>query len=415
MTKKTTKELDETAVYAVGGAVRDLLLGLPAGDYDWVVVGTTPEQMVENGYIPVGGDFPVFLHPQTKEEYALARTERKSGRGYQGFTFYTGTDVSLEEDLLRRDLTVNAMALSVQGQRFLNKKTAEIGQESLRQLLMSGALDETLTQGTKPFISDPFNGLADLRQKLFRHVSEAFIEDPVRILRLARFLARFKDFNVAPETVSYCQTMVNNGEVDHLVAERVWQELSRALMQLKPSRCFDFLQKIGALERILPGFIWTTEAAEALSLAVRDQLSLAFRYALAFYRVDDIKGFSQTLRAPHVCQEAAALLAQWDKAMNATSLFNPPKTNRTLDVILATDALRKPERFVGLLGCHAVLLEVRGEESHQIEHYKQQWQRFFDAVQAVDAGAIAKSCGSNTQHIKEAIYNARLEALKNTP
>lgn len=407
-----TKGLDESAVYAVGGAVRDLLLGLPAGDYDWVVVGATPEQMVANGYMPVGGDFPVFLHPQTKEEYALARTERKSGRGYQGFTFYTGTDVTLEEDLLRRDLTVNAMALNIQGQRFLQQKAREVGQEALRQSLMQGALDDILRQGDKPFLSDPFNGLDDLRQKLFRHVSDAFIEDPVRILRLARFLARFEDFSVAPETLSYCIEMVDNGEVDHLVAERVWQELSRALMQTNPVRSFEFLADIGALERILAGFVWDKEAADALALSVRDGVSLAFRYALIFYRVSDIKTFSQRLRAPHLCQEAAVLLAQWEKSMRAIPLLNPPQTAASLDAILATDALRKPARFVDLLQSYAILLAVRGEDCQQIAIYKQQWQALFEVVSAVDAGAIAKACGADTKKIKEAVYEARLDALK---
>lgn len=392
--------------------MRDLLLGLPAGDYDWVVIGVTPEQMVANGYLPVGGDFPVFLHPCTREEYALARTERKSGRGYQGFTFYTGSDVSLEQDLLRRDLTVNAMALRKEGQQFLDGQAEKLGPEGLRQQLLSGALDEFLTSGNQPLLTDPFNGLKDLRQKLFRHVSDAFIEDPVRVLRLARFLARFEDFQVAPETLSYCRAMVDNGEVDHLVAERVWQELSRALVQTKPTRSFEFLVQIGALERILPGFTWFEEAAAVLNLVAIKAISPAFRYGLVFYRVEDIKGFSQRLRAPHICQEAAQLLAQWDQAMSDSFLPQSFDAAVALNTILATDAIRKPARFAELLQSYALLLDVRGQATQLISKQRQQWHVLFEAVKAVDAGCIAKSCGASAPHIKEAVYEARLSALK---
>ncbi|WP_048766860.1 hypothetical protein [Oligella urethralis] len=407
-----SNKLDPTAIYAVGGAVRDRLLGLPAGDYDWVVVGATPEQMVANGYLPVGGDFPVFLHPSTHEEYALARTERKSGRGYQGFTFYTGSDVSLEQDLLRRDLTVNAMALSQAGQRYLAQLSDELGEAQLNTLLQSGALDQRLSAGSPPFLSDPFGGLQDLRQKVFRHVSEAFIEDPVRILRLARFLARFEDFRVAPETLSYCQTMVDNGEVDHLVAERVWQELSRALMQPAPYRTFQFLAEIAALERVLPGFVWDREAAELLHLVANSELSLAFSYGLIFYRVADIRAFSQRLRAPHVCQEAAQLIAQWVQAMQQYPLSTDTPPEQLLQAILATDPLRKPERFEELLQSYALLLRFKGLSVEQIEAELSQWRVLLAAVQGVDAGAIAKACAAEGRPIKEAIYSARLRALE---
>ncbi|XVN73573.1 Multifunctional CCA protein [Oligella sp. MSHR50489EDL] len=392
--------------------MRDLLLGLPAGDYDWVVVGATPEQMVENGYQPVGGDFPVFLHPRTHEEYALARTERKSGRGYQGFTFYTGADVSLEQDLLRRDLTVNAMALSKEGQRYLQQQRRELGAAQLNRLLQSGALDQQLTAGDPPYLSDPFDGLKDLRQKLFRHVSEAFIEDPVRILRLARFLALFADFTVAPETLNYCRDMVTNGEVDHLVAERVWQELSRALMQSAPHRTFEFLEEIGALERVLPGFIWDREAAELLHLIPTKKLSLAFSYGLLFYRVADIKGFSQRLRAPQACQEAALLIAQWMQAMHRQALATSISSTHMLNTILATDPLRKPERFEELLQSYAVLLALQAKPAEQIDAELAQWRRLLASIQAVDAGAIAKACAAQGTAIKEAVYEARLHALE---
>src|SRR5580698_2811988 len=210
-------------IYAVGGAIRDELLGVPVQDRDYVVVGATPEQMVAQGYRPVGKDFPVFLHPQTHEEYALARTERKTAAGYHGFQFFYAPDVTLEEDLARRDLTINAMA---------------------RQLQPDGTL-------IGPVI-DPFNGQGDLQARVFRHVSDAFIEDPVRTLRIARFAARFTDFTVAPQTLELMRKMVSAGEVDALVPERVWQELSRGLMEARPSRMFEVLRECGALARILP-------------------------------------------------------------------------------------------------------------------------------------------------------------------
>ncbi|WP_239645068.1 multifunctional CCA addition/repair protein, partial [Comamonas sp. B-9] len=207
--------------YMVGGAVRDRLLGLPVNDHDWVVVGTTPEAMLAQGFVPVGKDFPVFLHPRTHEEYALARTERKSGRGYRGFSIATSPDVTLEQDLARRDLTINAMAAPVDW------------------------------NGSDP-VTDPYGGQADLQARVLRHVTDAFREDPVRILRLARFAARFQDFSVAPETVALMRQMVADGEVDALVPERVWQELARGLMEAQPSRMFEVLRDCGALARLLP-------------------------------------------------------------------------------------------------------------------------------------------------------------------
>ena len=203
--------------YLVGGAVRDALLGHPGADRDWVVVGSTPEALVAQGFVPVGRDFPVFLHPDTREEYALARTERKTARGYHGFAVHAAPDVTLEQDLARRDLTINAIAQDAQGQRI-----------------------------------DPYGGERDIQAKVLRHVTDAFREDPVRILRLARFAARFPDFTVAPETVTLMREMVENGEVDALVSERVWQELSRGLMATRPSRMLQVLRDCGALQRLLP-------------------------------------------------------------------------------------------------------------------------------------------------------------------
>ena len=204
-------------IYMVGGAVRDKLLGRPVNDHDWVVVGATPEQMLAQGYLPVGRDFPVFLHPETREEYALARTERKSGRGYRGFVVQSSPDVTLEEDLSRRDLTINAIATSAYGES-------------------AGG------------IFDPYSGAKDIEARVLRHVTDAFREDPVRILRVARFAARFTDFTVAPETMQLMREMVQHGEVDHLVPERVWQELARGLMEEKPSRMFEVLRDCGALQ-----------------------------------------------------------------------------------------------------------------------------------------------------------------------
>ena len=214
-------------IYMVGGAVRDRLLGLPVQDHDWVVVGATPEQMVAQGFVPVGKDFPVFLHPGTHEEYALARTERKSGRGYKGFTVLASPEVTLEEDLARRDLTINSIAARA---------------DSVRT---GGQFD------SKSGLIDPFGGVRDLRERVLRHVSDAFAEDPVRILRVARFAARFHDFSIAPETQALMRAMVQDGEADHLVAERVWQELARGLMEEKPSRMFEVLRECGALQVLL--------------------------------------------------------------------------------------------------------------------------------------------------------------------
>jgi tRNA nucleotidyltransferase (CCA-adding enzyme) len=216
--------------YLVGGAVRDALLGLPVKDRDWVVVGATYEQMTAQGFLPVGRDFPVFLHPVTHDEYALARTERKTAPGYHGFVMHAAPDVTLEQDLARRDLTINSIAINAYC----------ISPEGTFDAQNSGVL------------IDPFLGQQDLHRKVFRHVSPAFREDPVRILRIARLAARFANFTVAPETNALMQEMVKIGEVDHLVAERVWQELAKGLMAATPSRMFDVLRDCGALERLLP-------------------------------------------------------------------------------------------------------------------------------------------------------------------
>src|SRR5690606_19827383 len=260
-------------VYVVGGAVRDALLGQPHGDRDWVVVGGTPEDMAARGFLPVGGDFPVFLHPVSKEEYALARTERKSGRGYKGFTFYTGPDVTLEDDLRRRDLTVNAIAQRPDGS-----------------------------------LVDPWNGRRDIEQKVLRHVGEAFAEDPVRLLRLARFAARFGAFSVAPETMALCRRLVDEGEVDALVPERVWREVAKGLQTDSPARMFDVLAQAGALPRVMPGLVFDDDIAGQLQCAVNAGLTLPQRFALLCRKSPKPEHIGRHVRAPSECVDYARLL-----------------------------------------------------------------------------------------------------------
>ncbi|GAA0502903.1 MAG: CCA tRNA nucleotidyltransferase [Pigmentiphaga sp.] len=356
---------DGLAVFVVGGAVRDALLGLPAGDRDWVVVGATPEQMSARGFVPVGGDFPVFLHPATREEYALARTERKSGRGYKGFTFHTGPEVTLEDDLGRRDLTINAIAQAPDGR-----------------------------------LIDPYGGRDDLRARRFRHVGPAFAEDPVRILRLARFAARFHDFAVAPETLELCRRMAAEGEVDALVPERVWRELSRGLMQERPSRMLQVLADTDALPRVAPGL-----AVDGRLLAVLDQaadagLPLASRYALLCSDSADPAGLGKRLRASNDCNDMARLLQ--------LALAELPRAGRDPERVLAllerADALRKPERFEQLLAAAQRRMPVDVA----------QWTAWRDTVRGVDAGAIAARHADRPGGIREAVRSARLAALSGT-
>ncbi len=357
MTVTVDSALEGLQVYIVGGAVRDALLGRPAGDRDWVVVGATPEEMVERGFIPVGGDFPVFLHPRTKEEYALARTERKSGRGYKGFTFYTGVDVTLEEDLKRRDLTVNAMAQSMAGE-----------------------------------LIDPLNGFADLQSRLFRHVGPAFEEDPVRILRLARFAARLTDFSVAPETLAVCQRMVSTGEVDALVPERVWQELSRGLMSDKPSHMLAVLVASGANARVMPEWQHTVRVAQLVDAA--GSLPLSARYALFCLDTEARAELAKRLKVPTECVDVARLLPV---VLTRLATRAPEDTMSLFD---NCDAIRKPERFDLLL-----------ETASLVQAFDAQWWRLrLQIVLSVDAGAAAKTAAEPAQ-IKQAVRAARLAAL----
>ena len=363
--------LEGLDVYVVGGAVRDALLGLPYGDRDWVVVGSTPQAMLSRGFLPVGEDFPVFLHPTTQEEYALARTERKSGRGYRGFTFYAGAEVTLEEDLARRDLTINAMAQAPDGTLF-----------------------------------DPYGGQQDLAKRRLRHVGEAFGEDPVRILRLARFAARFTDFSVASETLTLCRQMVQDGEVDHLVPERVWQELSRGLRSEVPSRMFDVLNECGALSIVMPGFVYD-EKLGALIDEVRRVLvpNLPSLYALAMSETPDSDTLSKHLRTPTECQQWASLLPTVLERMRDVPAL-PPWDGQDLEamygLIERADGLRRPDRLLDLLTL-ACWLQGRSP---------QPWISALEAARGVDAGAVAANLrGARGPEIASAVRQARLAAV----
>jgi tRNA nucleotidyltransferase (CCA-adding enzyme) len=358
--------------YRVGGSVRDELLGLPVQDRDYVVVGATPQDMVRAGYKPVGADFPVFLHPQTHEEYALARTERKTAPGYKGFTFHAAPDVTLEQDLRRRDLTINAMALDDQGR-----------------------------------LVDPHGGERDLRAGILRHVSEAFAEDPVRILRVARFAARF-GFAIAPETLALMRRMVESGEADALVAERVWQELARGLMERDPSRMIAVLRECGALARVLPELDAVFDRpevperlAERLDHAARCHYALAVRYAALVLDVPapESAALAARINAPSECRELA-LLAQRERERLQQPLLD---AESTLALLERTDAFRRPERLERLLevaDCDA----PEGAASSA-----RPWLlRSLAAARAVDAAAIARE---HRDDIPGAVRRARLVAI----
>lgn len=397
-------------IFIVGGAVRDELLGRPNDDRDYVVVGATLEDLLKQGFRPVGKDFPVFLHPQTQEEYALARTERKSGRGYHGFTFHTAPDVTLEEDLARRDLTINAMAK---------------------------APDGTLI--------DPFHGQRDLSAKILRHVGPAFAEDPVRILRIARFAARFSDFSVAPETLTLMRDMVASGEVDHLVAERVWQELAKGLMEARPSRMFEVLRDCGALARLLPeldALFGVPQRADyhpeidtgIHTMMVVDQsairgFTLPVRFAALTHdlgkgttpadilprhigheerSVQLTEKLGSRLRVPTECRDLALLMARYHGNVHRAADL---KASTIITLFEKTDALRRPERFQQLLD--ACLCDYTGRLGWENRPYDSP--RYLlaalAAVNAVNAGEIALACTDKAK-IPERIYTARVNALK---
>ena len=342
--------------YVVGGVVRDELLGLPVADRDWVVVGATPEDMVREGFRPVGKDFPVFLHPETHEEYALARTERKSGRGYKGFTVHAAPDVTLEADLARRDLTINAMARDEAGR-----------------------------------LIDPYGGEKDLREGVLRHVSEAFEEDPVRILRVARFVARF-GFRIAPETRALMRRMVDSGEADHLVAERVWQEFARGLMEAHPARMLEVLAECGLAARLLPEL--SNERA-ALERAARANAPLPVRFAVLAWGLEEgaLRSLCERLRAPNEDLELALI------ASRCRPLLAAREPRALLELLKRADALRRPERFAQLLA--AARLAEPAADLAGVE-------KAFAAAAAVDAGALARESSAD---IGARVEKAREEAI----
>ncbi len=397
-------------IFIVGGAVRDELLGLNVKDKDFVVVGGTPEAMLHGGYKPVGKDFPIFLHPKTHEEYALARTERKTAKGYKGFIVYAAPDVTLEQDLSRRDFTINAIAKSD---------------------------DDKLI--------DPFNGVADIEAKVLRHVSDAFVEDPVRILRAARFSARFTDFTIASETRKLMQQMVQNGEVDALVPERVWQELAKGLMEARPSRMFEVLRACGALERILPELnkLWGVpqppqhhpeidtgvHVMMVIDYAAKQNFSLPVRFAALMHdlgkgttpadilprhighearSVNLVKEVCKRLRVPNDCKELGVMVAKFHGKLHQALKMRP---ETLLEFLMELDAIRQPVRFGDFLkACEA---DSRGRtglencalpETDFIVHA-------LEVASSIDAGAIAKQ-HVEPEAIKKAVFEARLAVIK---
>jgi len=396
-------------IYCVGGAVRDRLLGLPVRDHDWVVVGSTPEEMVSRGFKPVGADFPVFLHPGTHEEYALARTERKTAAGYKGFNVYAAPDVTLEQDLLRRDFTINAIAEDTDGK-----------------------------------LIDPYHGQADLKAGVLRHVSDAFAEDPVRILRGARFAARF-DFSFAPETLALMRRMVANGEVDALVVERVWQELARGLMEKHPSRFFLTLRECGALKKILPevdALFGVPQPAHyhpeidcgvhvmmVIDDTAKHRCSLEVRFAALGHDlgkantpadilprhighemrgIDLLKGLCARLRVPSESRDLALLVAKQHGNIHRAKELRADTIVKLFD---ACDLWRKPERFELILQtCES---DAHGRTGHENDAYPQTeyLMNCARAAQGVNGGDIARVCADKNL-IAAKVREARILAVE---
>ncbi|MDQ6619493.1 MAG: multifunctional CCA addition/repair protein [Pseudomonadota bacterium] len=403
-------------IYRVGGSVRDELLGQPVVDRDWVVVGATPEAMVAEGYRPVGRDFPVFLHPQTREEHALARTERKHGRGYRGFQFFASPEVGLEEDLRRRDLTINAMARDDAGT-----------------------------------LIDPFGGARDLAAGILRHVSPAFAEDPLRVLRVARFAARF-GFAVAPETEALMRSLAASGELAELSAERVWQELARGLMERHPSRMIAVLRACGALAQLLPEvdalfgipqplqhhpeFDTGVHVCMALDYAARRAFVLPTRYAVLVHDLGKVLSppaswpkhhahetrsirlaarVSDRLRVPSDCRDAARLTARWHGVVHRAAELRPVTL---LNLLAEADAFRRPERLEQVLeACEADARSRPGRGDYAATDIVR---AACVAARAVDAGAVARTVmerrdpnqPQQPDAIAGAVRAARLRALK---
>ena len=398
--------------YLVGGAVRDALLGLPVHEQDWVVTGATPEEMAERGYRPVGKDFPVFLHPQTKEEYALARTERKTARGYHGFAFFAGPEVTLEDDLIRRDLTVNAMAQDADGT-----------------------------------LIDPYGGQRDLKEKILRHVSPAFAEDPVRILRVARFATRFAPmgFRIADETIALMRQMVNEGEADALVPERVWRECERALMHEKPSTFFSTLHECGALARVMPeidALFGVPQRADyhpeidtgihilmCVDIAAALNAPLAVRVATLLHdlgkaitpkaewpshRMHEARGvpivekFCARLRVPSDQRDLAVIVTRDHLNVHRCAELRP---QTLLELLERLQALRKPEVFEqALLAC---LSDARGRKNFEQSDYPQV--RYLQAAAEIARAVEAKdvvAAGFSGVKVGEELKVRRTDALK---
>jgi tRNA nucleotidyltransferase (CCA-adding enzyme) len=398
--------------YLVGGAVRDRLLGRAAGERDFVVVGATPGDLLSRGFQQVGKDFPVFLHPQTKDEYALARTERKTAPGYHGFAVHAEPDVTLEEDLQRRDLTINALAEDPSGT-----------------------------------LIDPYGGLADLDARVLRHVSPAFAEDPVRILRVARFAARFDDlgFRIAPETMGLMRAMVEAGEVDALIPERVWQELARALAEDRPSPFFEVLRECGALVRLLPEVDrlwgvpqpakWHPEVDTGVhvmlvvDMAARLSSDLSVRFAALCHdlgkgttpaeilpshkgheerSVDLLEAVCDRFRIPGRCRELARITARYHGLVHKVDEL---RAATILDLLEGSDAFRRPERFHRMLtACEA---DYRGRTGYAEREYPQgaTLRRLHAAATALDVGAVARAT-REPRLIPQRIHAARVGAIK---
>ncbi len=419
-------------IFSVGGAIRDALLNQPVKDKDWVVVGGTPEEMSKLGYTTVGKDFPVFLHPTSREEYALARTERKTAPGYKGFVVHASPEVSLEEDLARRDLTINAMALP------------EEHAKAFFEALHSADIEAVFQQHA----IDPFHGLKDLNNKVLRHVTLAFREDPVRILRVARFAARFADFQIAPQTMQLMQDMVQAGEVEHLVPERVWQELAKGLMTAKPSRMFEVLKECGALKVLLPEVnrLWgVPQRAEyhpeidtgvhlmmVLDMSAQLQASLPVRVACLMHDLGKgttpkeewprhiaheqrsaklLQQVCERLRIPVECKELSDVVAREHGNIHRSQDLNPAALLRLLE---RCDAIRKPERMPDiLLACEC---DARGRKGFENEAYgpSTRLQEVLKAALSVVTAGIAEQAqkqGLSGPAVGEKIHAARVSAI----
>jgi len=399
-------------IYKVGGAVRDRLLGIPFSDTDWVVVGASADEMLAQGYRPVGADFPVFLHPKTGEEYALARTERKSGRGYGGFTFYASPDVTLEDDLIRRDLTINAMAEDDHGQ-----------------------------------IVDPYHGQKDLEARLLRHVSPAFAEDPLRVLRVARFAARYAPmgFSVAPETLALMRELSESGELEALTAERSWKEISRALMESRPDVFIQVLRDCGALAVLMqevdalfgvpqpPQHHPEVDTGEHVLAVLREcakhDQPLSVRWACLVHDVGKgetreeewpkhhahehlglplIDAINARFKVPRDCQELARLVGEYHTHCHRALELRP---NTILELLQSFDVYRRPQRFEEFLA--ASEMDARGRHGLEDREYPQA-EYLRGAAQAARAVAVQPLLekGYKGAELGEALKRERLNALK---